>query len=37
MVLYKTISFFFLVKVSIGQVWNPRVLYRTQRNHFKSV
>jgi len=26
---YKTI---FLVKGSIGQVWNPRVLYRTQRN-----
>jgi len=23
---------FFLVKGSIGQVWNPRVLYRTQRN-----
>jgi len=31
MVLYRTI--YFLVKGSIGQVWNPRVLYRTQRNH----
>jgi len=29
---------FFLVKGSIGQVWNPMVLYRTQRNpFFKSV
>jgi len=29
---------FILVKGSIGQVWNPRVLYRTQRNpFFKSV
>jgi len=35
MVLYRTI---FLVKGSIGQVWNSRVLYRTQRNlFFKSV
>jgi len=24
----------FLVKGSNGQVWNPRVLYRTQRNPF---
>jgi len=28
---------FFLVKGSIGQVWNPRVLYRTQRNPFLRV
>jgi len=29
---------FCLVKGSIGQVWNPRVLYRTQRKpFFKSV
>jgi len=33
--IYRTI---FLVKGSIGQVWNHRVLYRTQRNPvFKSV
>jgi len=35
MVLYRTI--FFLVKGSIDQVWNPRVLYRTQRNPFLIV
>jgi len=30
--------FFFWVKGSIGQLWNPRVLYRTKRNPFlKSV
>jgi len=34
MVLYRTI---FLVKGSIGQAWNPRVLYRTQRNPFLRV
>jgi len=26
--------FFFLKKGSIGQVWNPRVIYRTHRNPF---
>jgi len=36
-VLYRTI-FFFLVKGYFDQVWNLRVLYRTQRNpFFKSV
>jgi len=30
-------STIFLVKGSIGQVWNPRVLYRTQRNPFLRV
>jgi len=27
---------FFLVKGSIGQVWNPRVLYTTQRNPYRT-
>jgi len=34
LVLYRTI---FLVKGSIGQVRNPKVLYRTQRNPFLRV
>jgi len=30
-------TIFFLVKGSIDHVWNPRVLYRTQRNPFLRV